>query len=235
MARVIQKKKGFKLDFDLILKAFFTLFAAAILVLVVDKVIERVENNKQPEEVTALFSVADYKDAYVRYNYEDGFDGFFKDEGFIEGNTNNGHDGAVFVFVYNSNLEVYVDNTLEDEEDQNELKDFITEDFNENRGGVQSFYQLATEYIEKLNVDGKKVVYLLDLYSFNNYYGETLPGSTLTLAENTLACVQVSFHNDSSSDNKLDRNYIFSFTMGSYSSTYDDLNGILGQIAKNNA
>ena len=235
MARVIQKKKGFKLDFDLILKVFFTLFAAAILVLVVDKVIERVENNKKPAEVTALFPVADYKDAYVRYNYEEGLDGFFEDEGFIEANTKNGHDGAVFVFVYNSNLEVYVDKTLEDEEDQNELKNFITEDFNENRGGVQSFYQLAVDYIEKLNVDGKKVIYLLDLYSFDNYYGQILPGSNLTLYEDTLAVAQISFHNEESSDNKIDRNYTFSFSMGSYSSTYDDLNGILGQIAKNNA
>ena len=232
MARVIQKKKGFKIDFDFILKIFFTLFAAAILVLVVLKVVERVENSKVDEPAEPLFALSEYKDAYVRYNYEDGLDGFFEDEGFVQANANNGHDGAVFVFVYNSNLDVYVNKSLETKEEQNELKNFITEDSNEQRPGDQSFYQLATDYIKALNVDGKKVIYLLDVYSHDSFYGQVLPGSSYTISRDSLACIQISFQYDNNGENKLDKNAIWDFT-STYSTTYDRLNEILGEILYN--
>ena len=136
MARVIQKKKGFQIDFDFILKVFFTLFAMAILVLVVLKIIERVEYSKDVN-VTPILSESEYGEWFVRNQYEGGFDDFFEDEGFIEANTKNENDGAVFVFVYNSNLDVYADE---------ELRDFVTKDYNETVDGNQCFIELAKKY-----------------------------------------------------------------------------------------
>lgn len=223
MPRVIQKKKGFQIDFDFILKVFFTLFAMAILVLVVLKVIERVDNN-QTKEVTPILSQSEYGDWFVRNQYEGGFDDFFEDEDFVNANVKNEHDGSVFIFVYNSDLDVYADET-------NELKDFVTKDYNVSLKDEQSFIALAKKYIEVLNEGENVVIYLLDLYGHSQYIGEKVPGTNLPLAENTLAVCQISFRNDADADDKLDRDKVFNFTASSYGDTYSELSGILGQIA----
>lgn len=224
--RVMAKSKS-KFDFDFLLKIFFTLLAIAILVLVVLKIVERV-NNSKVKKVEPLFSLTDYKDSYIKNLYEGGLDDFFADEQLEIPGYNTTYPGAVFIFVYNSNTDVYIDETLEDEEDQNELKNFLTEDFNKQLLGVQSYYQLATDYINKLNDDERKIVLLLDVYGFEQYYGKSIPEIGYTISETSLAVCQVSYNTND--EKPIDKTQTFTFGKDNYASNYQNLNGILGEV-----
>ena len=238
MARVIQKKKGFKFDFDFILKVFFVSFSIAILVLVTLKIIERVEN-KKIKTVEPLFSTEEYADYFIRnvYGEEKGaLDGFFEDEELQHFYNVPAEGLSFFIFVYNSDLDVYVDETIADDEstdvnEQEVLKNFITEDFNADKLGTQSLKQLITDYITKLNTEEHTYVYLLDLHTQDSYYGQSLPILNLSVGENTLALCQITFET-LSEDNYTDyaQNKVFQFNTSGHTTVYNEAAAALGAV-----
>ena len=238
MARVIQKKKGFKFDFDFILKVFFVAFAIGILVLVALKIEERIENNKV-KKVEPLFSSTEYGDYFVRnvYGEEKGaLDGFFEDDELQTFYDSPAEGLSFFIFVYNSDLDVYIDETIADDEstDENEqevLIDFITKDFNSEKVGEQSLRKLITDYISKLNTEEHTYVYLLDLHTQDQYYGEYIPVLNLAVSEDTLALCQITFET-LTEDNYTDyaQNKVFQFNTSGHTTVYNEAAAALGAV-----
>ena len=240
MARVIQKKKGFKFDFDFILKVFFVAFAIGILVLVALKIEERIENNKV-KKVEPLFSSTEYGDYFIRnvYGEEKGaLDGFFEDDELQTFFDVPAEGLSFFIFVYNSDLDVYINETIADDEsteenEQEALVDFITKDFNKDKKDEQSLRQLITDYIKKLNTEEHTYVYLLDLHTQDQYYGERIPVLNLAISKDTLALCQITFET-LTEDNYTDyaQNKAFQFNINGFANTYNEAAAALGAVAK---
>jgi len=230
MARVIQKKK--KVNINIPFRLIFDIILAVTALVIMGLLIHRFFFTEAEERVQRLFRDCETCQPFLIENIYTlnamglvggpGLEGFLRDyelEEFTE-------EVLVF-FIFNSDLSVYTE----------ELREFVTEGFDDVRNQERYLKGLIIKHIEQLNrdVDGNPVtrIVLIDLFGVDDIFlGRTVPMTNYMLRRDSLIALQITT-NDSQRLPEYNQRFEFSGN-NNFTHQYQALNQFLYEMAYNN-
>ncbi|MCL2522279.1 MAG: hypothetical protein FWE36_05395 [Erysipelotrichales bacterium] len=229
MARVIQKKK--KVNINIPVRLIFDIILAVTALIIVGLLVHRYFFTEAEERVQRLFRDCEACQPFLIENIYTrnamgqvggpGLEGFLNDSELGEFEEN-----EIIIFIFNSDLSVYTE----------EIREFITEGWDEIRYRDQYLKALIVRHIIQLNrdVDGNPVtrIVLIDMFGNEAFLGQTVPMTNYLLRRDSLIALQITI-NDSQRLPEYNQRFEFSGN-ANFTHQYQNLNSHLYEMAYNN-